>query len=58
MASLKVGRILDWNALGNIPELTVTSTDISIRGLINQPNDINKAKAVRDQLVGLANNQD
>jgi hypothetical protein len=58
MASLKVGRILDWNALGNISELTVTSTDISVRGLINQPSDINKAKAVRDQLAGLANNPD
>lgn len=58
MASIKLGRILDWNALGNISGLTVTSTEISARGLINQPTDINKAKATRDQLVGLGDNPD
>ena len=54
MAALLVGRIVDWTVLGRIASVSVTSESFSLSGIIQvDGQQINKAKAVRDQIVGL-----
>lgn len=54
MASLLIGRIVDWSLLGNIEQIDVTRDQFTLRGRMTIGDDqISKAKAVRDQLVGL-----
>ena len=54
MAALLIGRINDATVLGKIASVSVTSESFSLSGKIQvDGSQINKAKAVRDQIVGL-----
>lgn len=54
MSGLLIGRIVDWSVLGTIESVAVTSESFTLSGNITVAgNEIEKAKAVRDQIVGL-----
>ena len=56
---LEIGRMRDWNALGNIETVEVSARTITMNGRISiDDTEISRAKAVRDQIVALADNPD
>lgn len=56
MAKLLIGRVVDWNALGNIERVPLGPETFTLNGRITT-DDADKANAIRDQILGLGQDE-